>query len=163
MARRELRDKQYTIYAKSHADLVRWRALAASQSSSLNNWILTMIERGVDGPVFTTANADEINDLRKQITDLTKRNEDLTARLELTQGMPREEPQLDKDVVDLLRSGGAWSAMKIYKEFLLTWMDETSKMIVRDTKRAESISRTLEQLEWLGLVEIDESGGWKWI
>ncbi len=159
MARRELRDRQITVYCKSHADLVRWRELAAPHS--LNNWILNMVERGIDGPVFTSANSDEVNALRKEIADLKQRNNALAAQLAKIKDSI-VKPHLDKDVVALLKHGGTWSADRIAQEMDLKHLTEiTNEIHVNIFQRVDSVNATIEQLEHLGLVEIS-SEGWTW-
>jgi hypothetical protein len=197
MARREVQDRQFTIYFPSHEDLERWKGL--SKPYTLNHWIMLMVEKAIKDKPIRTRDADEINALRKRNLELEQENESLTARLEKTKAKEVEALlekakgpiPLDKHVVDLLRSGGAWPSARIIKElttekematadgedvnyrmleveeipalYLSPSTKELSKPVIKfnRSERIKGIKRTLEQLEALNLVEYTRQG-WKW-
>jgi hypothetical protein len=170
MARAELKDRQFTIYAPSKDALKRWKQLC--KPMTLNSWILELIERGIEeieSAQPKTRSIDEINTLRKDNLELRKE----VARLQReVAAIPErsEEPSFDTGVVALLRTGGIWSSTQIIKELNSSFRNEIDESINREDMssftnkilHAESINRTLEQLEELELVK-NTVKGWLWI
>jgi hypothetical protein len=183
MARREVQPRQFTIYFNSREDLERYKKLA--EPYTLNRWIMLTIEKAVEKPI-RTERSDEINTLRKENHELKQENEALTARLEKT--LAREVDaiierakgpmQLDKGVVDLLRTGGVWSSARIIKEMAVAdgedgyrateieenpvfYLEKELSKPVNRSERVRGIKQTLEQLEALNLVKYTGQG-WKW-
>ncbi len=185
MARREVQDRQFTIYLDSHEDLERWKKLA--KPYTLNRWIMLQVERGIAAPK-KTKDTDEVNALRKRNLELESENEALTARLEKIQAKEVEDMSkgplpLDKSVVDLLKSGGQWSSARIVKELVKREMavaegdedvnyykdegiDEGPALSLEPppfnhSERLKAIKKTLEELCNLGLVK-QTWQGWAW-
>jgi hypothetical protein len=172
MARAELKDRQFTIYAPSKDALKRWKQLC--KPMTLNSWILELIERGIEeieSAQPQTKSSDAINDLRKENRELRKE----VARLQReVAAIPErsEEPLLDKGIVLLLKAGGVWSSTQIIKELnkevpRVDMPNFSNKIpdissFTNKIHRAESINRTLEQLEYLDLIT-NTIKGWKWI
>lgn len=186
MARREVRDRQYTIYLPSHEDLDRWRTL--SKPYTLNHWIVEMVEKGIEEvPKSKMKSSDEINALRKENLKLKKEMAILEQKrvreVEEILERAKEPMPLDKKVVDLIRAGGYWPSARIIKELKITAEKEiveeplhdelreesiltrrvysSERATVSNSGRAKVISSTLEQLENLGLVE-NTWKGWIW-
>jgi hypothetical protein len=188
MARREIRDRQYTIYFPSKDDLERWRKL--SRPLTLNHWIMLMVEKSIEDEPTKTKSSDDINALRKENLELKKENKVLEAKLEQNrvrevEGLleqARGPMPLDRHVVDLLRSGGCWPSARIIKELKITAEKEmatadgedglylpsaftsafTSALIRGHGSEPRAVNKTLEQLETLGLVK-NTWKGWVWI
>jgi len=122
MARPEVRDRQFTIYFESREDLERWRKL--SKPLTLNHWIMLMVEKAIEDAPTRTKSNDDINDLRKENLWLKKENKVMAAKLEQNRAREIEDLMeqakgpmlLDKQVVDLLRSGDHWSSTQIIKK-----------------------------------------------
>ena len=86
MARPELNGRQYTIYAATKADLIKWKQLCSPMT--LNAWILTAIDRFVEelesNPVLhppRRKGGADINALRREIVALKEENQRLTTQL----------------------------------------------------------------------------------
>lgn len=123
MARREVNDRQFSLYFPSVADKERWRKLA--KPYTLNHWIMLMVEKAIeDKPAESSS--DEVNALRKRNLELEHENKILATKLKQSQevkGIKGPLP-LDKQVVDLLKSGGYWPSTKIIKELKISAEDE---------------------------------------
>jgi hypothetical protein len=168
MARREVQPRQFTIYFNSREDLERFKKIA--EPYTLNHWIMLTIEKAVEKPIRTKS-SDEINALRKENHELRQENEVLTARLEKTKAKEvdallekaKGPMQLDKEVVDLLRSGGVWSSTRIIKTVteLYLRLDENKFKGGISEDRTRAIRRTLEELNNLDLVKKTWKG-WAW-
>jgi hypothetical protein len=163
MARPDVRGRQLTLYLESREDLKRWRKLA--EPYPLSKWIRLTIEKAITEKPIRTKDADEIDALKKRNLELEQENEVLTTRLEKTQAKQVEillekakgPMQLDKEVVDLLRTGGVWSSARIMKTL------DVIKMVNKGEfpERTKSIKTTLEVLNNLNLVEYTGTG-WTW-
>jgi hypothetical protein len=175
MARADLKRRQFTIYAHHDKDLCRWKDRCPS-TLSLNAWLVELIERGMEDEKIGTrlkssSNSDELNRLRRENLDLQQANERLAARLsqveEVYEKSTQIHPQLDKGVVDLLRSGGTWTSPKITEKLLIADKNQYKKFFTEShaefnkVDHAKSIGRTIEQLELVGLIK-ESSGGWTW-
>jgi hypothetical protein len=177
MARADLKRRQYTIYAHHDKDLSRWKD-RCPPTVSLNSWLVELIERGMDDEKIAArtksgSNTDELNRLRRENLDLQQANERLMARLREAEEVYEKtahtihSPQLDRNVVDLLRSGGTWTSPKITEQLLTADKDTYKKFFTEShnelnkVDHAKSISRTLELLEQAGLVE-QTARGWIW-
>jgi len=168
MARREVQPRQFTIYFNSVEDLERFKKIA--EPYTLNRWIMLTIEKAVEKPIRTKS-SDEINALRKENHELRQENEVLTARLEKTKAKEvdallekaKGPMQLDKEVVDLLRTGGVWSSTRIMKTVteLYLRLDENKFKGGISEERTRAIKRTLEELYNLDLVKKTWKG-WAW-
>ena len=169
--RPEFKGRQATIYLDTHADLVRWKKLA--KPNTLNRWVIETVEAAIEAPRPKSSNGEEINQLRKENLDLRQEVERLAARLREAEEVYEKtahtihSPQLDRNVVDLLRSGGTWTSPKITEQLLTADKDTYKKFFTEShnelnkVDHAKSISRTLELLEQAGLVEQTERG-WIW-
>jgi hypothetical protein len=110
MARPELHGRQYTIYAATKADLLKWKQLCPPMT--LNAWILEAIERFVeeiDNPSLhhLSGRSDDINTLRRENAALKEDNQRLMARIneiEKTLKIPRITPS-QPDIVEFLKTG----------------------------------------------------------
>jgi hypothetical protein len=110
MARPELHGRQYTIYAATKADLLKWKELCPPMT--LNAWILEAIERFVeeiDNPSLhhLSGRSEDINTLRRENAALKEDNQRLTARIneiEKTLKIPRITPS-QLDTVEFLKKG----------------------------------------------------------
>ncbi|MGD0954954.1 MAG: hypothetical protein ABR985_21645 [Methanotrichaceae archaeon] len=193
MADLKFKHRQFTIYLPSAEDLDRWRKLAPPYA--LNRWVYLMVEKALEGEqqrqTRTTIDTDA---LRKEVVDLRKENESLAAKLDHIRSKEVEDilerssnspMQLDRHVVDLLRSGGCWSSARLIKK--LSQQPENNVVVferkyidVEDSTTtitpeffsnindnislevdAKSVERTLDALEQIGLV-VKLWNGWKW-
>jgi len=167
--RPEFKGRQATIYLDTHADLVRWKKLA--KPNTLNRWVIETVEAAIEAPRPKSSNGEEINQLRKENLDLRQEVERLAARLreaeEVYEKSTQIHPQLDKGVVDLLRSGGTWTSPKINAQLLTADKDLYKKFFTEShaefskVDHAKAINRTLEQLELVGLIK-QTAKGWTW-
>jgi len=180
MARSSLKGRQYTIYVHRDEDLADWKKLCPS-SMTLNGWILEMIEKGIDviekRSIPRINDTEELNALRKENLELKKENEVLAARLhqkEIQDALEQSQKplQLDKQIVDLLKTGGFWPSTRIIANLINHGeMDDAAYtptaleervMKNANSKRRKAIKHTLQELEQLGLLELTPRG-WKWI
>jgi len=195
MADLKFKHRQFTIYLPSAEDLDRWRAL--SKPYALNRWVYLMVEKALEcgeqqRQTRTTIDTDA---LRKEVAELRQKNSILAAKLDHIRSKEVEDilerssnspMQLDKHVVDLLRSGGCWSSARLIKKLsqqpennmvvferkYIDVEDSTAKTITSDfftnikdnislEVDAKSVERTLDALEQIGLV-VKLWNGWKW-
>jgi hypothetical protein len=175
MARPELKGRQFTIYANREEDLRKWKELCPPMT--LNGWILEMIEKGIENRPPRTNDTQELNDLRKKVQELTKENEMMAARLhqrEILDALERSKGpmQLDKQIIDLLKTGGCWPSTRIIANLINHGEMEdraypTTALEERVTKNANSkrrkaIKHTLDALESVGLIELTPQGWRLW-
>ncbi|MGD0952828.1 MAG: hypothetical protein ABR985_10645 [Methanotrichaceae archaeon] len=163
---------QYTFYFPTTKDKARWKRL--SKPYCLNQWIFMQVERAISGDVrdAVTTNAADVADTINQ--QLRTQNELLTARLQqalsevadLRKGSA--PPTMDKDVVDILKSGGVWTSQNLLKRLALS-IFTTNMENLRDNKPPvdtpldiKRVEKTLETLQDLHLVE-NTWKGFKWI
>ena len=156
---------QYTFYFPTTKDKARWKKLA--KPYPMNQWIFNQVERAISGetsPKPTEDTTNTINQLRKQ-------NELLTARLqqalsELSDLRKGSEPTMDKNVVEVLKSGGVWTSQNLLKKLALsTFINNVSNDLNANANvplDLKSIERTLDTLQDLNLVE-NTWLGFKWI
>ena len=148
MAKRDVGGCQFTFYFPTIEDKNRWRKLA--EPYTLNRWMYLTIEKAIDASTQPTT--DPIYDYSYSALHLEiMMLRDKIKMLEEKQAQhvePTQPENLDKRVVDLLRSGGSWPSTKIIKKL--------------GTDRSASINNTLEQLAEIGLVRLDWRG-WSWI
>jgi hypothetical protein len=190
MADPKFRDRQFTIYLPSAEDLDRWRAL--SKPYALNRWVYLMVEKALESPAPSrTKTTDDINALRKEVVDLRKKNESLAAKLDQRRAKEVEDilerssnapMQMDKHVVDLLRSGGYWSSTRLMTklaqeaappEGMHAFRMDDDPVVAADffsnnfnenltlEVDVKAVERTLDALEQIGLVKKSWQG-WKW-
>ena len=173
MARADLKNRQFTIYARHDGDLSRWKDHCPS-TMTLNGWLVELIELGIEETAKTRPKniyGEEINQLRKDNLELKQENERLSARVHEVESIYEKSrqiyPHLDKSVVDLLLRGGTWTSPKITEKLLIADKDEYKKFFTEShnefnkVDRVKGINRTLEQLELVGLVKNTRSG-WVW-
>jgi len=194
MADSKFKNRQFTIYLPSAEDLYRWRKLAPPYA--LNRWIYLQVEKALEGEQQRkqTRTTHDTDALRKEVAELRKENGALAAKLDHIRSKEVEDilerssnspMQLDRHVVDLLRSGGCWTSTKLIKK--LSQQPENNKNVVFERKYIDvdstatitpeffsnikdnislevdvkSVERTLEALEEIGLVK-KLWNGWKW-
>lgn len=183
MARREVQDRQFSLYFPSVADKERWRKLA--KPYTLNHWIILMVQKAIENKP-TESSSDEVNALRKRNLELEQENKLLVRKLGQSRarevkGLKGPMP-LDKQVVNLLKSGGFWPSTKIIRELKITVDGEDDGLYlesssihgqriepllkhsiseVDSSERVRAVSNTLEQLSDLELVE-NTWQGWRW-
>lgn len=107
MARPSLKGRQLSLYAPSIEAVERWKKLC--KPSTLNGWILEMIDRGIeDDNTPATKTGTHINALRKENMELKQENDRLKARLtEIEKAFKTSTPsRLDQNAVDFLKTGG---------------------------------------------------------
>ena len=184
-------DRAFTFLFPTPADKARWKKLA--EPLTLNRWIFLQVERALEDAPVTTA-IEDINALRKEVVDLRKENESMASRLDQIRAREVEDilerskapMQMDKHVVDLLRSGGYWTSTKLIKKLAQEAVQPDGMQAIRmddDTDSNNSITadffsnklnenltlevdvkaveRTLDALEQIGLVKKSWQG-WKW-
>jgi hypothetical protein len=108
MARADFRGRQISVYARSPDDVPRWKQLA--KPMTLNKWILEAIESQIReiGGSPKARSAPDKDTLRRENLELKEENQRLTARiseLEKILKIPKITPQLDRRVVELLKTG----------------------------------------------------------
>lgn len=191
MADPKFKDRQFTLYLPTKEDLDRWRDL--SKPYTLNHWVYLQVEKALESEQQqrrTRTTTHDTDALRKEVVDLRKENEALAAKLDHIRSKEVEDilerssnapMQLDKHVVDLLRSGGCWSSARLMKK--LSRQPENNMVVferkyidvdsitpeffsnIKDNISLEvdvkSVERTLEALEQIGLV-VKSWQGWKW-
>jgi hypothetical protein len=157
---------QYTFYFPTTKDKARWKRL--SRGYTLNKWIYMQVEKSLEKEAASTVaadNDDTINQLRKQNELLTARLQQALSELaDLHKGSP---PTMDKDVVDILKSGGVWTSENLFKKLSLSRFADNVKKINDGTMDntpidPKSIERTLDTLQDFNLVQ-NTWCGFKWI
>lgn len=108
MARKSLNARQFTLYAKADGDIPRWKELCPS-TLTLNGWLVELIESSIEGGQDMRAPRTKLNDeiarLKKENLETKSENERLLARINDLEHA-RTSIQLDKSIVDYLKSGG---------------------------------------------------------
>ena len=153
-------DRRLTFYFPTTADKERWRKLA--EPLPLSHWIWLKVEQSLEPT--PTLSGDDINALRKQVMDLRNENDLLKAKLKQTQTelddhrSSAKVPMMDKGVVDLLRSGGAWTSIQLIKMLEKGSLRNEKDNIRLDVK---AIDFTLDMLSNMELAEKTWTG-WRW-
>jgi hypothetical protein len=194
MADPKFKDRQLTLYLPTKEDLDRWRSL--SKPYTLNHWVYLQVEKALEGgeQQRRTRTTHDTDALRKEVAALRKENEALAAKLDHIRSKEVEDilerssnspMQLDRHVVDVLRSGGCWSSARLIKKLAQEAAPPEGMHAIRmddaDSTAAitpdffsnslneilplkvdvKSVERTLDALEQIGLVKKSWQG-WKW-
>jgi len=110
VARCELKNRQYTIYAKGDGDLARWKTHCPT-TMTLNGWLVELIENSIEeieNPSGSPkGHSEEINRLRKENIELELQNKQLAKRIGEFEDAIRTRPSHpDQRVVKFLQNGG---------------------------------------------------------
>jgi hypothetical protein len=159
---------QFLIYPPSKQVLEDWRAASKQFGTSLNNYIIEMVERG--------RRSDEgvpRADLSREVSDLKTENRKLREELKLKSMLiERQETELyklrfesfgnaeetgtramDNELVILLKRGRTLSGHEILAELNID---------PRDSEAVKLVQNQLRTLQRYGLVK-ETQGGWQWL
>jgi hypothetical protein len=159
---------QYLIYPPSKEVIEEWRAESKDRGTSLNNYIIEMVEKSRH-----LENSNPRPDLSKENSELKEENRKLRDDLRIKElilqkyeselfklrhsafsDMDKQgQKEYDEKLVIALRRGRTMSDRDIYSEL---------GMDPRDSEAAKLVSNRLKGLMRYGLVE-ETSLGWRWI
>jgi len=159
---------QFLIYPPSKELIEEWRAASKERGTSLNNYIIEMVEMS-----RRSENSNQRPDLSKEVSDLKDENVKLRNELRLKELIlqkyeselyvlrheafsdPDQQGQREYDVklVVALRRGRSMGEKEIYSELGID---------PRDAEAVKLVSNQLKGLMRYGLIE-ETSRGWQWI
>ena len=159
---------QYLIYPPSKELIGEWRAESKEQGTSLNNYIIEMVERS-----RRLENANPRPDLSKENSELKEENRKLRDDLRIKElilqkyegelyklrygafsNMDKQgQKEYDETLVVALKRGRTMSDRDIYSELGID---------PRDAEAVKLVSNQLKGLMRYGLVE-ETTLGWRWI
>lgn len=166
-----IRQRTVWVYVPTEEHRKKWEKLAEKAGLSLSRWMLSVVEEHVRGAEDETfgAKADlwkenvELREQNKRYADEKKMAQALVEKLEdevrryraelfLNGPQARRVRQYEKDLVELLRSGGVWGSHELL-----------DKLRIRptDTQGVRAIHLQLENLQAYGLVDATPRG-WRW-
>ena len=172
MARSQLKKRQYTIYTHHDEDLTEWKKLCPP-TLTLNGWILTMIEKGIDVVENRQApriiNPDEINALRMENINLKKELQMAMAKLEQLKireanytKLIHEVDDNEREIIDFIKRGKYVTTTELLKATThLGTFDTEEETEAFFSNQRKKIKHALETLEYAELVELTPRG-WKW-
>ncbi|MCJ7443960.1 MAG: hypothetical protein MUO26_05435 [Methanotrichaceae archaeon] len=168
MPRPEHANRQFIVYFPTEHDLERWKKLAKDAGFPLSKWIYETIEAKL-AEQDSKLKDDIIRDLSKLKEDNQKLKDELRLKslaLEKCQTdlfklrhdvfLHPQQPGIirySEELVELLKSGGAWSGSEIMKSLHIDPKDSDAIKIVR---------KQLQELQDFGLIK-EEARGWRWI
>src|SRR2546422_189035 len=167
-----IRKRTVWVYVPTEEHREKWEKLAAKADLTLSRWMLSVVEAHVRGAEDETfgAKADlwkenvELRVQNKRLTDEKKMAGALVEKLEdevrryraelfLNGPDARRVKQYEKDLIELVRSGGVWGSNELL---------EKPRIRPTDTRGVRAINLKLENLRAYGLVEAPPRGGrWK--
>lgn len=166
-----IRQRTVWVYVPTEQHRRNWEKLAEKSGLSLSRWMMSVVEEHVRGAEDSTfgAKADlwkenvEFREANRRLQEEKKMARALIEKLEdevrryraelfLNGPEARRVKQYEKDLIDLLRSGGVWGSN-----------DLLEKLRIRptDTRGVRAINLQLENLQAYGLVEATPRG-WRW-
>ena len=159
---------QFSIYPPSKELIEEWRAASIDMGTSLNNYIIEMVEKS-----RRSENSDSRPDLSKELSDLKEENTRLRNELRLKELILQKyeselyvlrheafsdqdqqgQREYDERLVVALRRGRTMGDGEIYSELGID---------PRDAEAVKLVSNQLKGLLRYGLIE-ETSRGWRWI
>jgi hypothetical protein len=158
MARPSFKGRQLSLYARSIEDVERWKKIC--KPSTLNGWILELIDRELEKDAPATKIGTDINVLRKENLDLKQENIRLKARvteIEKASKIPAPSP-LDPNAVEFLASRGVIkSAAQSYWWLIVDAITGKEKRIESPSK--EEITKFKDSLGYtsIRIIEKDDA------
>jgi len=166
-----IRQRTVWVYVPTEEHRKKWEKLADKAGLSLSRWMLNVVEEHVRGAEDATFGAKA--DLWKENVELREANKRLAAERKMAQALvekledevrryraelflngpdARRVKQYEKDLIDLLRSGGVWGSQELLDKL---------RVRATDTQGVRAIHLQLENLQAYGLVEATPRG-WRW-
>jgi hypothetical protein len=159
---------QFLIYPPSKELIEEWRATSKERGTSLNNYIIEMVEMS-----RRSENSNQRPDLSKEVSDLKEENAKLRNEMRLKELVLQKyenelyvlrhdafsdtdqpgQREYDGRLVIALRRGRTMGEREIYSELGID---------TRDAEAVKLVSNQLKGLMRYGLIE-ETSSGWRWI
>ena len=159
---------QFLIYPPSKELIEEWRAASRKNGTSLNNYIIEMVEKS-----RRSENSNQRPDLSKELSDMKEDNSKLRNELRIKDLILQKyeselyalrhkafsdqdqqgQREYDEKLVVALRRGRTMGEREIYSELGID---------PRDAEAVKLVSNQLKGLMRYGLVE-ETSLGWRWI
>lgn len=168
MPRPEYLGRCHMLYISSKKDLEMWEDRAKRSGISLSKYILEMAERGYEIETSQPRGSQIAQELGQMREDTRRMREELKLKSLVLEKYETElfrlrnesfvcpdfegVRQYSKDLVNLLRRGGAWAGPEILKDLHID---------PRDSDAVQILYRQLQILQSLGLVS-EEARGWRW-
>jgi hypothetical protein len=159
---------QFLIYPPSKELIEEWRAASKKNGTSLNNYIIEMVEKS-----RRSDNTNQRPELSKELSDLKEENAKLRNELRIKELILQKyeselyklrheafsdqdhqgQREYDEKLVVALRRGRIMGEREIYSELGID---------PRDVEAVKLVSNQLKGLMRYGLIE-ETSRGWRWI
>jgi septal ring factor EnvC (AmiA/AmiB activator) len=159
---------QFLIYPPSKELIEEWRAASRKNGTSLNNYIIEMVEKS-----RRSDNSNQRPELSRELSDLKEENAKLRNELRIKELILQKyeselyklrheafsdqdqqgQREYDEKLVVALRRGRVMGEREIYSELGID---------PRDVEAVKLVSNQLKGLRRYGLIE-ETSRGWRWI